>query len=1487
MGINSLLKMTIDGQQRHRKLQPKVRFVVARKCVCSIGLVRRRLDPLCALFTVHIATTHRTMLGDLGYNQFLVTLNYFSAIPDPNNIHDANVAVVFKGLAKKDAITKERALADLIELVEGMDTFDEPLMVLWIQSYAKLAFDNSRHVRISAHTVMSSMVRRGGKATVKYMKLFIALWLSGLFDNDRLVSRQTRLNMETAFQGDVTKVEKLWNIFADQVLNFCNTVINIESLDNMSDKRYTKPEDAKAKYQRVVHSALLMLEKLATESSIDVVSEVFVEDHLWKTIEETLTVESLFNSSLFKAFISLAKLTVTDANVSTSTFKAIAKSFVKTIKIKIKNSVLISQIIIQLWDLLVVVSKPLNHKRSFWEYAGLKSETRIIDWLKLGSCNSDPVYYSVISRFFEVISLSSPIPIDFNDAEMSQIVIKLLLKQQLKAPATFLPRAIACTIKVGLLFKVDKAAQDLIVYTAIDAIANTSGKLDELGIAKEALTECGLPVELVRILKEYLVEESAQKLVIGGYQFKSPLYSVVKTVTKIYPDVDVIADVEQRVVDGANALAELFGLITDSLRRNPRAPNSEFVQASPSFITKDFVKPPLDFFSALVDCYPKYVTKDLVNDYFLKLSIEAPKVVTDFLILVTKTIDLHEEKACYPDEYSYITTLATKQEPSQKELELVYSYSDRDPSIRDAVVKTTGDLEKKLLDFICSNPIAASKLENLENMLQVSWSHIDNKSIQSFLNLVDHDVKFTSLVKYAKTWPSNLGMVCSYIDNSEEWLQSFLKFIQSESDSVKFAGVGISNSLGTGVELISPKGHEPHNDSVVAVAAVVGQVSHIPWYIKGLYHEYVQDYLFVKPLPVQQTRNVLDLLSYTNSKPLLELIVSDLHPLSNYLAETSGFSYQCARVLFHNLVTEINSMSSSNFDQLYSENWSKYPPFKLATLLSALTKFLGSMDRLQNYIFSELIGITQEASILIEGLKWITLSLYFMDENALELPHQRSNMVIRQMSRWLDLSIAYDSEFIPIRVQLTKLALGFYATQNAVDIKEISMALVDDNLSICTTEPHLVDLRYFSLKLMTKLGSEIDTEEVEDLLLSTDIQKFDHANNNQAVAMCHQAVERLYLEVDIKGKTEKYLELFALTNSVAIERVCVGVLVPAVLKSQQTFVIEYQLDKSEDKVAHLPQKLLDVLKRYRFDANIEDELAELTRYVWAWTVIFAYFADITFALRQDYMKQLRLEGVIEPMLSFVFDQVYDLGVLKLSVFSLDHLKDYDCVVAGKSSNLQEEMAFVLLHLYYQACAQFGPQVQQWYMLIRDLQVKKRVEKVTRLYVAPELLGAIMDEITKQKPKLENDDNLKIKVNRVTHEIKLTYVIDEQTMEMVIKLPAIYPLEKVVVEGPLRLGVREKQWKAWLMATQSVISLTNGLIMEAIEVFNRNVTLHFSGFEDCAICYSILHQDLSLPTKLCPTCNNKFHAACLYKWFKSSGSSTCPMCRGQFNFRKQA
>lgn len=143
-----------------------------------------------------------------------------------------------------------------------------------------------------------------------------------------------------------------------------------------------------------------------------------------------------------------------------------------------------------------------------------------------------------------------------------------------------------------------------------------------------------------------------------------------------------------------------------------------------------------------------------------------------------------------------------------------------------------------------------------------------------------------------------------------------------------------------------------------------------------------------------------------------------------------------------------------------------------------------------------------------------------------------------------------------------------------------------------------------------------------------------------------------------------------------------------------------------------------------------------------------------------------------------------------------------------------------------------------------------------------------------------DENMTIKISNTVAEIKAVYVVDEQPMELTVRIPPEYPLQQVEVKDLKKVGVSDATWRAWILAIQqtivgvSSISMNTrsglmrkqgGHIASALELFKRNVTLHFEGVEACAICYSVISLgDRRLPTKKCRTCKNAFHASCLFK-----------------------
>lgn len=172
--------------------------------------------------------------------------------------------------------------------------------------------------------------------------------------------------------------------------------------------------------------------------------------------------------------------------------------------------------------------------------------------------------------------------------------------------------------------------------------------------------------------------------------------------------------------------------------------------------------------------------------------------------------------------------------------------------------------------------------------------------------------------------------------------------------------------------------------------------------------------------------------------------------------------------------------------------------------------------------------------------------------------------------------------------------------------------------------------------------------------------------------------------------------------------------------------------------------------------------------------------------------------------------------------------------------------------------------------------------------------------------LRDNEDFTVKVATGANEVRAVFVVDEQNMEIGIRIPSEFPLAGIEVRDTKKIGVSDAQWRAWLLAVQQVVTtqvrlsfpclsfslrrtkililrpLQNGLIADALTLFKRNVALHFEGVEACAICYSVISVvDLSLPTKKCRTCNNRFHSQCLFKWFSTSHGSSCPLCRSLF------
>jgi hypothetical protein len=191
---------------------------------------------------------------------------------------------------------------------------------------------------------------------------------------------------------------------------------------------------------------------------------------------------------------------------------------------------------------------------------------------------------------------------------------------------------------------------------------------------------------------------------------------------------------------------------------------------------------------------------------------------------------------------------------------------------------------------------------------------------------------------------------------------------------------------------------------------------------------------------------------------------------------------------------------------------------------------------------------------------------------------------------------------------------------------------------------------------------------------------------------------------------------------------------------------------------------------------------------------------------------------------------------------------------------------------------FPDQVRnRWADPARRKQQRSDLEKIVKV-LSPSVVSAEVGECTRATPTVEDAD-VEVKYSRTTREMTVSFAKAEATVALIVGFPETFPLQFASMT-PSAKGVPDGKLRQWLLGAKRL--LETGAPQLAVSMWLDNVAGYFDGVEECPICYSVLHLTLkTLPRKPCPTCKYVFHSECIYKWFKTSQKSTCPLCQSPF------
>lgn len=116
-------------------------------------------------------------------------------------------------------------------------------------------------MRQLTHALHGHVAATSGKRIAKFMPKVAGAWLAGLYDTDRSVSRAAQDAFTLVFPTP-EKQAGFGKVFQRPILEYHRDAIMKETVQTLSDERAVSPEDAQAKYARLVSSSISVISSL-------------------------------------------------------------------------------------------------------------------------------------------------------------------------------------------------------------------------------------------------------------------------------------------------------------------------------------------------------------------------------------------------------------------------------------------------------------------------------------------------------------------------------------------------------------------------------------------------------------------------------------------------------------------------------------------------------------------------------------------------------------------------------------------------------------------------------------------------------------------------------------------------------------------------------------------------------------------------------------------------------------------------------------------------------------------------------------------------------------------------------------------------------------------------------------------------------------------------------------------------------------------------
>ncbi|GBB95243.1 hypothetical protein RclHR1_00250041 [Rhizophagus clarus] len=641
------------------------------------------------------------------------------------------------------------------------------------------------------------------------------------------------------------------------------------------------------------------------------------------------------------------------------------------------------------------------------------------------------------------------------------------------------------------------------------------------------------------------------------------------------------------------------------------------------------------------------------------------------------------------------------------------------------------------------------------------------------------------------------------------------------------------------------------------------------------------------------------------------------------------YSYCWARTL-HILLTiilkelDMTIVDAEEFFEIIELESSNYNlATKMATILS-LKQFIETSSKFKNFqnnLVNKLCNLNATDIFITDTNKGqdylylLTISTTRDDEYF--LAPKRAINLLECISKWHDAEgakLLFDPKYAHIQIQISRLFISIISQiQNS---QESYWDFIFQCLQNWLKENGHLALRYEAICLFCRLtslfetlaksdkfGSEVTSDEglykcfslykpiIDEQLSYFFFQEKDHQKEtlseqySEYLEILCESCQDLSKPLLINKKDELY-SLFTVPHD-GIQKCSFKHLHVLIVQKIMRLSEELEFTDGETLSVQFDKELISLIIQTHdtHSANTDIFTAhKIFGYLLGWMLVFDHFEYASFKVKSQLVSYLKESDITSNLFTFIFDTLglsgsnkpYDLSKWDISEFYIE----------GFEIQHSFELGFSLLcaHLYYRSLKHISSIVSIWWSECKKRQLTIAIDSYTEKYFSPIIIQNQLEMLQSKDVKSQlEDEKFSIRVARSSNEVIASYIVDEYVMEISIKMPVNFPLRQAEFNTLERIGTSEVADLRWAkLPVQTVVNSRNGNLEVALNLFKNNINLRFKGVEDCPICYSVVSlDDRSLPTKKCSTCKNKFHASCLYKWFRSSNSTSCPLCRRLF------